>query len=144
VIEVVLDASVVLKWFQPGDQPNAAAARSIRADYEQGEILVRAPFLLHLEIVNVAGRRWGWNRAALKGLVTSLERLGFELVDPELGRVAAWTARDLTAYDAAYVAVAEAAAVKLVTDDALILRVAAELTDPLSGYGQSDHRSAAM
>jgi predicted nucleic acid-binding protein len=134
VIEVVLDASVVLKWFQPGDEPDAAAARSIRADYEQGEILVRAPFLLHLEIVNVAGRRWGWNRAALKGLVTSLERLGFELVDPELGRVAAWTARGLTAYDAAYVAVAEAAAVKLVTDDERVLALAPQVAFALRSY----------
>jgi predicted nucleic acid-binding protein len=134
VIEVVLDASVVLKWFQPGDEPNAAAARSIRADYEQGEILVRAPFLLHLEIVNVAGRRWGWNRAALKGLVTSLERLGFELVDPELGRVAAWTARGLTAFDAAYVAVAEAAAVKLATVDERILALAPQVAVALRSY----------
>jgi predicted nucleic acid-binding protein len=46
--------------------------------------------------------------------------------------VARWTGRGLTAYDAAYVAVAEAEAVRLVTDDDLIVNVAPEISIALT------------
>lgn len=65
-------------------------------------------------------------------LAKSLTDLGFDLEDPDVAAVARWAARGLTAYDAAYVAVAERAAVRLVTDDDEIVRVAPELTTALS------------
>ncbi len=86
---------------------------------------------LGLEIVNVAGRRWGWQEAQLLELADALTAVGFELADPELDRVARWTARGLTAYDAAYVAVAEAAGLALVTDDGAILQVVSEIATAL-------------
>jgi predicted nucleic acid-binding protein len=131
VSELVLDASVVLKWFRSEGERHVQAARALRASFEAGELLVLAPSLLLLEIVNVAGRRWRWGQAALAELAASLDDLSFQLVDPELPRVAHWTARGLTAYDAAYVAVADAAALKLVTDDELVLALASPIADPL-------------
>ena len=131
--ELALDASVVLKWFGSEGERHAGAARRLRTSFEAGELLALAPPILLLEILNVAGRRWRWAEAALAELAASLEDLGFELVAPELARVAAWTARGLTAYDAAYVAVAEAALVSLVTDDELILAVAPQVAEPLAG-----------
>ena len=130
--EVVLDASVVLKWFRSEGERHSEAARALRGSFERGVLLVLAPHLLQLEILNIAGRRWGFPELALVELATSLEQLGFELVEPELARVARWTARGLTAYDAAYVAVAEAAGVGLVTDDGLVLAAAPEIAQPLS------------
>ncbi len=130
--DVVLDASVVLKWFRDKGESHVEAARSLRAAFAAGELLVFAPSLLLLEIVNVAGRRWGWQETALAELAASLDALGFELVEPDLSRVARWTARGLTAYDAAYVAVAEAATIELVTDDELILAVAPGVAMPLA------------
>jgi hypothetical protein len=47
------------------------------------------------------------------------------------GRVALWTARGLTAYDATDVAGAEAYATRLITDDDLIVAVAGELAAPV-------------
>lgn len=91
-----------------------------------------APPLLRLEIVNVAGRRWRWDEAALVDLAVALDDLGFELTDPDLVRVAHWTAQGLTAYDAAYVAVAEAVGTRLVTDDHLIIEAAREIAQPLA------------
>ena len=91
-----------------------------------------APPLLRLEIVNVAGRRWRWKGAALTDLAAALDELGFELTEPELVRVAHWTARGLTAYDGAYVAVAEAVGARLITDDDLIVEIAREIAQPLS------------
>jgi predicted nucleic acid-binding protein len=132
VTEVVLDASVVLKWFRADGERRLGAARSLRAAFEAGELIVFAPPLLRLEIVNVAGRRWRWPESALLELAGALDELGFELIQPELTRVAFWTARGLTAYDAAYVAVAEADGTRLVTDDDLIVSVAGEIATALA------------
>ena len=130
--EVVLDASVVLKWFRGEGERHLAAARSLRTAFEGGDLFVFAPPLLHLEIVNVAGRRWHWDESALTELVAGLLQLGFELGEPELGLVAHWTARGLTAYDAAYVAVAEAQSVPLVTDDDSIVAIAPNIAVALA------------
>jgi predicted nucleic acid-binding protein len=127
VTEAVLDASVVLKWFRAEGERNVAAARSLRSAFEAGELIVFVPPLLCLEIVNVAGRRWRWDEPALVELATSLDELSFELREPELVRIARWTARGLTAYDAAYVALADSEALRLVTDDDGIVAAAPDV-----------------
>lgn len=130
--EVVLDASVVMKWFRAEGERHVGPARSLRAAFEAGELIVFAPPLVRLEIVSVAGRRWHWGESALVELAAALDELGFELIEPELDRVAYWTARGLTAYDAAYVAVAETDGTSLVTDDDLIVAVAGEIATALA------------
>jgi predicted nucleic acid-binding protein len=132
VTDAVLDASVVLKWFRDEGERHVAQARSLRDSFEAGELVVLAPQLLQLELVNVAGRRWGWDEPALLELADALVELGLEFRQPAPGSVARWTARGLTAYDATYVALAEAGAVGLITDDDLIVRVAPEIAVPLS------------
>jgi predicted nucleic acid-binding protein len=132
VTEVVLDASVVLKWFRADGERHLEPARSLRTEFEAGELIVFAPPLLCLEIVNVAGRRWRWIESALVELAAALDELGFELIEPELARVAHWTGRGLTAYDAAYVAVAEANGTRLVTDDDLIVAIAGDIATALA------------
>jgi predicted nucleic acid-binding protein len=132
VRDVVLDASVVLKWFRQEGEPHTGAARTLRNAFAAGELLVFAPSVLVLEILNVAGRRWQWEEAALTELAASLDALGFELVESELASVATWTGRGLTAYDAAYVAVAETAGIELITDDERILSVALGVAIPLA------------
>lgn len=133
--EVVLDASVVLKWFRVEGERNLEPARSLRATFEAGRLTVVAPSLLRLEIVNVAGRRWKWGEGALVDLAVALGEVGFEFEEPELARVASWTARGLTAYDAAYVALAEARSTPLVTDDELVLSVAGDVATALADTG---------
>lgn len=130
--ELVLDASVVIKWFRVDGERHVESARALRAAFEAGDLVAFAPPLLRLEIVNVAGRRWRWHEAALVDLAAALDDLGFELIEPDLGRVAHWAARGLTAYDGAYVAVAEATGTRLVTDDELILDSAGPIARPLA------------
>ena len=106
--EVVLDASVVMQWFVAAKTPKAASAASdLRKRFETGSLRVLVPQLLFLEVLNVAGRRWGWEVSLLLNLAVALEAVGFEVADPDLTAVAEWTARGLTAYDATYVAIAE-------------------------------------
>lgn len=133
MIGLVLDASVFLKWFRSEGEAHVGAARSIRAAFHAGRIMVLAPNLLTLELVNVAGRRWGWDEGQLTELVESIDELGITWVDPEPTRVAHWTARGLTAHDATYVALAEGEGVRLVTDDDRILALAPAVAAPLSG-----------
>ena len=130
--EAVLDASVLLKWFHSEGEENVQPARRLRKRFEAGELRVLAPPLLWLEVLNVAARRWRWTEDQLKRLATSLPELGFELLEPELPGVARWSARGLTAYDAAYVAVAEDTGVELITDDAEIIEAASGLAVALA------------
>jgi predicted nucleic acid-binding protein len=110
VTEAVLDASVVLKWFGRREERHADAARAVRSAFEDGVLVVLAPRMLGLEVLNVAGRAWGWTGRSLAAISSLLEQLRFEVVEPDLRRVPAWVARGLTAYDAVYAAGAEAPA----------------------------------
>lgn len=130
--EAVLDASVVIKWFRSEGERHTDHARALRRSFEAGELIVSTPPLLRLEIVNVAGRRWRWDEAALLDLAGALDELGFEHTEPDPLRVAHWTALGLTAYDGAYVAVAEAIGARLITDDDLIVEIAREIAQPLA------------
>jgi predicted nucleic acid-binding protein len=130
--EAVLDASVVLKWFRTEGERHREEALALRGSFEAGELTVFARPLLWLEIVNVAARRWGWSARQLDDLAAQLPALGFVMLEPALAGVSRWAAVGLSAYDATYVAVAQEAGVSLVTDDAGILRVAADLTMPLA------------
>jgi predicted nucleic acid-binding protein len=133
VNEAVLDASVVLKWFHSEGEGHVEVARQLRAQFEDGRLRVLAPRLLWLELLNVAARRWGWPQAQLEQLAVTLEQLGFEVLEPGLLNVAKWAANGLTAYDAAYVAVAEQAGAQLITDDEQIVATAPGVATALGG-----------
>lgn len=130
---LVLDASVVFKWFRP-QQRHGAEARLVREDYAAGRLSVAVPSLLFLELLNAAARRWSWDGAAVRRLAADLTGLTFGVSEPAIDAVAEWTARGLTAYDAAYVALADGLGVRLVTDDELVTSIAAGIALPLASY----------
>ncbi len=132
--EAVLDASVVLKWFVPSPERHRAAARRLRAEYEAGRLRVLVPDLLALEVLNVAGRRWRWPQKELVELASAYAALGFDVGAAPLSAVAAWVGEGLTAYDAAYVALASEFGVPLVTDDERVLGVAGDVARSLGSF----------
>jgi predicted nucleic acid-binding protein len=83
-------------------------------------------------VLNVAARRWSWDERALVKLVATLRAFRFDIRDSQIERVASWAARGLSAYDATYVALAEAEGIELITDDDLILDVATGVARRLS------------
>lgn len=129
--EAVLDTSVVLLSYDAREAEDVGAAHELRARHRDGSLRVLVPQLLFLEVINVAARRWGWSERALTALADALVRIGFDVLEPPLERVAAWAGRGLTAYDACYVALAESNGVPLVTTDTEILRLAAAVARPL-------------
>jgi len=95
VTEVVIDASIAIRWLEPTGTPGGAPAQSLFDEFEAGRLNIVVPPLLFLEILNVAGRRWHWAEARLVELTTRLAGMFEDVVPPDLGRVAVWTARGL-------------------------------------------------
>jgi predicted nucleic acid-binding protein len=131
--QVVLDASVVAKWFR-AQHPHHAQAAVVRDDVARGELSVVVPSLLFLELLNVAARRWRWEPDALRRFAIDVTSLDFEVAEPGLATIAEWVAAGLTAYDADYVALAQEHDAPLITDDELILERAPALTRSLVAY----------
>ena len=125
---LVLDASVVGRWFWPPTKPAGAALRS---EFESGGLLVTVPGLLFLELLNVAGRQLRWGTGPLEEFADRLRRTKFEVLDPDLIAIAQWISRGLTAYDAAYVALAAQLGIPLLTDDRTILEIAPGIALPV-------------
>jgi len=116
----VVDSGVILGWFTGATGP----ARSLRTEYERGELTIVAPRSLPLEIVGATARATGWPADRLAKLAAELDRLGLELRDPPSTELAAWLARGLGGQDAAYAALASALDLPLVTLDEQLLRTA--------------------
>jgi predicted nucleic acid-binding protein len=125
--QLVLDASVLGRWIF---QPNDAVAGALRVEFEAGELTIAVPALVFLELLNVAGRQLRWAVDELTELADRLQKSGFDVLEPDLARVATWVARGLTAYDASYVALAEQLNLSLATGDRLILELAPGLALP--------------
>jgi predicted nucleic acid-binding protein len=107
----VVDASVVFKW-QMDDEECIAQARALRDDYyAKRNMQLIAPKLLLYELVNgivtaTKQRRVDSNKAV--EAISNLMTLGVELREAEPLRVLETALRyNLSAYDAAYLALAE-------------------------------------
>lgn len=117
---VVIDASVVLRGFFPDEEGHAEAQALIRA-YAQGEIEFLVPTLLPYEVTNAILQAVRRNRIDLKKGQEILS--AFEGLDIPTAAVS-WQRTlelahtyDRSAYDGAYLALAEETGSHLVTGD---------------------------
>ena len=117
---MIVDASVVLRGFFPDEDGHAKAQALIRA-YAQGEIELHAPTLLPYEVTNAvlqAIRRDGVGLEKGLEILTAFEGLGIPTLDISwLQTLELARAHGRSAYDAAYLALAEESGRKLVTGD---------------------------
>jgi predicted nucleic acid-binding protein len=118
---IVVDASVVLKW-QLDDEQHIPQATALRDDfYARGAIKAIAPNLLIYEIVNGVATATRQKRVApdkATEAMGNLMTLGVELREVEPLRVLELALRhNLAAYNAAYLALAEAEGCELWTGD---------------------------
>jgi predicted nucleic acid-binding protein len=118
---IVLDASVVVEWLAGG-----ARLERVLPWLEAHEVELHAPDLVDVEVAHVLRRltlTGAIDPARGEASVEILAALPVErhAVRPLLPRI--WSLRNhLTAYDAAYVALAEALSAPLLTDDVRIAR----------------------
>ena len=123
---MIVDASVILGAFLPDeDQPQAHAL--IRAHVSRHERLV-APNLLLFEVTNavlVATRRERIAIATGEAILRAFEGLHIELKPVAWPRILALARRfGRSAYDAAYLALAEATGQEMITGDARLYHAA--------------------
>lgn len=117
---LVVDAATLLTWFDPG-----GAGREMRAEYEAGQLTVLAPRTIVADAIALLASRPGWTADRLERAATELLRLGLELHEPPVSALARYVAAGLPADRAAYPALAASRDLRLATDDARLLQVAA-------------------
>lgn len=139
----VIDASVAIRIvrLEPGWDRALDRLRTLKR--RGGRLLV--PAFFWLEIVNVLGRRYRLMPPAVLESIADLEAMALETVDIDrpmlLLALDAVARHGLTAYDAAYLALADAADARLMTADAR-LAVAAGARAEFVGEGPAPHQLA--
>lgn len=132
---VVLDTSVVIKWFRQGEIL-ADRALALRTAYLHGDVQIAVPALLAYEITNVLRYKQDLTTDQVGDAVQSLFDMGLTWVAPTaaLMRRSAELAREhnVTAYDAAFAVVAEGLAAIFITADERLAR-------SLAGFSPARH-----
>ncbi len=124
--DVVVDASVVAKWYIP--EQDHEVARALRDDYLNGRHDLFAPTLLPYEVINALKYSGHYEGDRLVEASSTIIEYGIELVGyAEVGPVAT-VANELaiTLYDAAYLALADTTEGTVYTADSQLLDAAAE------------------
>ena len=117
---VLLDSSVVLKWFRKNEAWRDVALQ-IRKAYLEGHLVIYVPDLLIYEIANVLRYKPDMIPAQIKELVGSLFGMQIKIVQISsevIGRaVDLACAYEITVYDAAFLAMAEQLRTDFISSD---------------------------
>ncbi len=118
--QIVLDTSVIIKWFRQGEVLADHALRW-RDAYLQGEVEITVPSLVAYELANVLRYKDDLTTDQVEAAVQSLFNMGLRWVAPSAASVcrAVAIAREqgVTVYDAIFVSLAEALGADLITAD---------------------------
>lgn len=124
-MDVVLDASVVIKWFKEKDEDYVVSALAIQEKKRLGSIEIIVPDLLFLEVLNAFLAKPGFTLEDLAAIKESLIKMNMKIVYPGsklLGETIDIAAKNsLTFYGALYIATAGANDAVLYTEDMEIL-----------------------
>jgi len=120
--QVVIDASVVLKWFLT-DEEHGQKAMSLLGQYISNELNILAPSLLEYEVMNgliIAQRRGRLKEEKVLTAIDGFMNLEIKLMNlshlyPKVMHYSKIYNR--SAYDASYLAVADEAGITLITAD---------------------------
>jgi len=139
--EVVVDASIALKWALD-DEEAVEQAVALRDAAVEGRIVLLAPTLWVYELANglvSAVRRDRLSRAEAGQALEHLLAIGVELADPApAATFQEATRHKLSAYDAAYVALARALQAPFVTGDRPLARAVRDLDVRWIGAGTAE------
>jgi predicted nucleic acid-binding protein len=129
-VTLVLDASVLLKWFI--DEPGSEAAAELKRRHLDSDVAIVIPALALYEVPNVLRFKRGVPEAAVQAAMQALWILSLDTVAPteELTEAAIHLSfiTGLSVYDCAYLALARELNAILVTADDQLARVASKLT----------------
>lgn len=136
---IIVDSSVAIKWYLPDEYEDKAL--KIKSDFTSGNILIAIPLLFFYEISNILRTTSRSLRIAGEDAVRAYQDvllLNFmaysskELFKSALEKSLEW---QITAYDAAYVILAENLQIPLFTaDEKLVKKAKSRLVKNLSDY----------
>jgi predicted nucleic acid-binding protein len=122
---VVLDTSVVIKWFRQGEVL-AGQSLALRDAYLDGRIVVLEPSLLAYELANVLRYKGDLTTEQVQEAMQSLFGMGLEWALPSRAvmrrAIEVACAYETTVYDAAFAALAESLDATFVTADERLVR----------------------
>jgi predicted nucleic acid-binding protein len=109
--KIVVDSSVVIKWFVP--EPLSAESRRVLDGYQSGSFMLIAPDLLAAEIGNIVWKKYcfqGLAKADAEQIITSFREVDIEFTPAaellsEALRIA--MIHERTVYDSLYIALSE-------------------------------------
>lgn len=119
-VRVVLDTSVIVKWFFKDDEENTKKADLILKQYLNNEIKIIIPELSAFELANVLRNKIKKYQNVNLDIIDRLYNLGIIFyIDKEILKIATKIAADIneSVYDCIFIATAERFNCKLVTDD---------------------------
>lgn len=119
--DIVVDASVVAKWYIP--EQDHERARELRDDYLDGRHDILAPALLPFEVIDALKYSGHYDGDRLVEASSTLPEYGITLVPyRDAGPVADVAVElDTTIYDASYLALADASRATVYTADSRLL-----------------------
>ena len=122
--KIVADASVIAKWYI--DEEYSENARKLRNEYINGSLEIISTELMPYEVLNALKHTKLYQKYELVMVAKSLALYGFRLF-PLTGKLAERTVeiaveKDITIYDASYVALAEEQDAKLYTADKKLIK----------------------
>ena len=116
---LVIDASIVVKWFVP--ETDSTDALKIRDDHVNGEVSLFAPDLLTYELANALRYRTSITDNDLRKSIESIFQLDLALIGPTTESISrtAMLARslDISIYDACYLELAQSLECQVITSD---------------------------
>lgn len=138
--KVVVDASVLIKWYNLEDDTEKAL--QLRTDYASRQIELIAPYLMIYEIANSLRYNPDFGAEDVKSAITDLIHMQLCLQLPDETQIQRATdlafKYGITIYDAAYLALAETSEIPLYTaDEKLVLKTAQSRIRHIHEYEKS-------
>jgi len=139
--QFVVDSSVVAKWFLT--EPDSDKAIELRDEFASGRLELAVPSLLFYEVMNALRFSGSFRSPDLVVAAKALSKYRFGIWTPR-GKLLELSTKlsvekDLTVYDACFVALGKRTNSRLVTEDKELLVKFPEDVLALSNFEASDH-----
>ena len=120
-MDIVIDASIAIKWFKEKDEEYVGFALSIQEGKRLGDVEIIVPGLLFLEVLNAFLTKPDFTGEDIAAVKESLVKMNMKIIHPDsrlLGQAIDIAVKNsLTFYDALYIAIAGDADAILYTED---------------------------
>jgi|SRR3990170_5828393 len=133
MLEIVVDASVVVKWFAKEKEEKIEEAFKVFRLIKKGKVKAWSPVFLLVEVLNISSRKKGLEEKDVENLLDELIQSGISFQNLSTDKVRELpkivSRYKITAYDALYFLLAKEKKCKIITLDKELLRVKEMTTD---------------